>query len=178
MVIVSFELSCWNKKELFVYYCGYTVGFPGEAVVQESTCQCRRCKRRGFHSWVRKIPWRRKWQPTPVFLPGKSHGQRSLMGYSPRGPKESDTTELLSTRAHTHIYCTSIIEYVLLFSKICSFPWESWHHFDHLLFILPLWRNTKREACHVPYHLGCQIAVPFFFLEVEETFSTFLFCCI
>ena len=45
--------------------------------------------------WVGKIPWRRKWQPTPVFLPGKFHGQWSLVGYSPRGRKESDTTERL-----------------------------------------------------------------------------------
>ena len=49
--------------------------------------------RRGFSSWVGKIPWRRKWQPTPVFLPGESHGQRSLVDYSPQGRKESDTTE-------------------------------------------------------------------------------------
>ena len=48
-------------------------------------------------TWVGKIPWRRAWQPTPVFLPGESHGQRSLAGYSPRGHKESDTTEQLST---------------------------------------------------------------------------------
>ena len=48
-----------------------------------------------FDTWVRKIPRRRKWQPTPVFLPGESHGQRSLVGYSPWGCKESDTTELL-----------------------------------------------------------------------------------
>ena len=47
---------------------------------KEPTCQCRRCRRRRFDPWVRKIPWRRKWQPTPVFLPGKSHGQRSLVG--------------------------------------------------------------------------------------------------
>ena len=46
---------------------------------KESTCQCRR---HGFHLWVRKIPWRRKWQLTPTFLPGKSQGQRSLAGYS------------------------------------------------------------------------------------------------
>ena len=45
-------------------------------------------------SWVRKIPWRGKWQPTPVFLLGKSHGQRSLVGYSPWGRSESDTTEM------------------------------------------------------------------------------------
>ena len=47
--------------------------------------------------WVGKIPWRWEWQPTSVFLPGKSHGQRSLVGYSPRGRKGSDMTEQLST---------------------------------------------------------------------------------
>ena len=52
-----------------------------------------------FHPWVGKIPWRRKWQSTPVVLPGESHGWRSLVGYSPRGRKESDTTE----RLHLHL---------------------------------------------------------------------------
>ena len=52
-------------------------------------------ERPGFDLWVGKIPWRRKWQPTPVLLPGKSHGRRSLVGYSPWGRKESDTTEWL-----------------------------------------------------------------------------------
>ena len=51
--------------------------------------------RPGFDLWVGKIPWRRKWQPTPVLLPGKSHGQRSLVGYGPWGHKESDTTKRL-----------------------------------------------------------------------------------
>ena len=46
-----------------------------------------------FNPWVGKILWRRKWQPTPVLLPGKSHGWRSVVGYSPWGHKESDTTE-------------------------------------------------------------------------------------
>ena len=49
----------------------------------------------GFDPWIGKIPWRRKWHPTPVLLPGKSHGQRSLMDYSPWGCKESDTIEQL-----------------------------------------------------------------------------------
>jgi len=62
----------------------------------ESTCQCRSYRRQGFDLWVGKIPWRRKWQPTPVFLPGKSHGQRSLVGYSPWDSKESEVTERLS----------------------------------------------------------------------------------
>ena len=56
---------------------------------KESACQCRR---RGFDPWVGKILWRRRWQPTSAFLIGKSHGQRSLAGNSPWGPKESDTT--------------------------------------------------------------------------------------
>ena len=50
----------------------------GDASGKELVCQCRR---HGFDSWVRKIPWRRAWQPTPVFLPGESHGQRSLAVY-------------------------------------------------------------------------------------------------
>ena len=53
-------------------------------------------------SLSRKLPWRRKWLPTPVFLSGKSHGQRSLVGYSPWGRKESDMTEHTHTHTHTH----------------------------------------------------------------------------
>ena len=60
---------------------------------KEPTCQCRRSDRCGFDPWVGKIPWRRTWPPTPVFLPGESHGQRSLAVYSPQGRKESNTTE-------------------------------------------------------------------------------------
>ena len=56
---------------------------------KESACQCRRCK---FTAWAGKIPWRRKWQPTPAFLTGESHRQKSLAGYNPGGCKESDVT--------------------------------------------------------------------------------------
>ena len=56
-------------------------------------------KRRGFDPWVGKLLWRRAWKPTPVFLPGESHGQRSLEGYSLQGQKESDTTKAAE---HTH----------------------------------------------------------------------------
>ena len=76
------------------------MGFPDGASSKEPVCQCRKCKKWGFNPWVRKIPWRRSWQPTPVFLPGESHGQRSLMGCSPQGHKESDTTEVTE---HAHI---------------------------------------------------------------------------
>ena len=67
-------------------------GLPWWLSVRESACQCRRP---GFDPWVGKIPWSREWQPTSVFLPGESHGQRSLAGYSPWDRKESDTTEPL-----------------------------------------------------------------------------------
>ena len=72
-------------------------GFPGGTSGKEPTCQCRgwssqsqRRKRCGFDPWVGKIPCRRAWQPTPVFLPGKSHGQRSLTGYSLQSHTESE----------------------------------------------------------------------------------------
>ena len=67
---------------------------------KESACQCRR-QERGFDPWVERIPWKRIWQPTPVCLPEKSHGQRSLTGYSPRGCKELDTPEWLSMHVST-----------------------------------------------------------------------------
>ena len=63
------------------------INFKDGASGEKSTCQCRR---REFDPWVGKIPWRRKSQPTPVFLPGKFHGQRSLVGYSPWGCEEED----------------------------------------------------------------------------------------
>ena len=72
-------------------------GLPWWLSGKEPTCQWRKP---GFSPCIGKIPWRRKWQPTPVSLPGKSYGQRSLVGYSPWGHKESDTAERLSTHAH------------------------------------------------------------------------------
>ena len=66
--------------------------FRGDSDARKSA---RNSRRPGFNPWIRMIPWRREWLPTPVFLPGKSHGQRSLVGFSPWGRKESDTTERL-----------------------------------------------------------------------------------
>ena len=62
------------------------LGFLSGSVGKECP-QRQRHRRLGFYPWIGKIPWRRKWQPTPVFLPEKSHGQRSLAGYSPEGWK-------------------------------------------------------------------------------------------
>ena len=78
-------------------------GFPSGASDKEPACQYRRCKRCRFDPWGGgKIPWRRKWQPTPLFLPGEPHGQRSLEGYSqPMGSERNghDWTDL----AHTSV---------------------------------------------------------------------------
>ena len=74
-------------------------GFLGGTSVEEPARQWRRHKRYRFDPWVWKILWRRTGQPPPVFLPGESHGQSSLAGYSPWGLKELDTTEAAS---HTH----------------------------------------------------------------------------
>ena len=69
-------------------------GLPGGTSGKEPAWEWGRHKRHEFDPWVGKIPWRRAWQPTPVFLPRKSLEQRSLAGYSPWGHKESDTTEV------------------------------------------------------------------------------------
>ena len=79
--------------------------FPAGTSGKESACQCWRHKRHGFNPWVMKIPWGRKWQRTPVFLPGKFQGQRSLMGCSPWGRRDSDTTE------HEHACCQLQMKY-------------------------------------------------------------------
>ena len=70
-----------------------------------------------FKPWVRKMPWRRKWQPTPAFLPGKPHGQRSLAGCSLWGCKESDTTEQLN---HQYQMDNETGAMVSLVTDVCS----------------------------------------------------------
>ena len=67
------------------------------SLVAQKVRICLQCKRPQFNPWVVKIPWRREWQPTSMFLPAESNRQRSLAGYSPWGCKESDITEWLST---------------------------------------------------------------------------------
>ena len=79
----------------------YVCLLHGAAVGKGSTFQCGRCK---FYPWVGKVPWSRKWEPPPEFLPGKLHGQRSLARYSPWGPKESDTTEHEHASMYIYIF--------------------------------------------------------------------------
>ena len=96
----------WKWHELVCILKGYS-GFSSK----EFTCQCTRLKRLRFALWVGKIPWSRKWQPTPVFLPGESHGQRSLVGCSPWDRKESDMTEWAQQSA-LHWLCWEQIGWV------------------------------------------------------------------
>ena len=74
---------CWLSASQEPKSLKFKQIWEGDTSGKEPACQCRGRKRLQFEPWVRKIPWRRAWQPTPVFLPGESHGQRSLAGYSP-----------------------------------------------------------------------------------------------
>ena len=91
--------------QLTIPYC---IGLPRWCSSQESVCQLRRYKKYGFNPWVWKISWSSKWLPTPVFLPGKFHGQRSLAGYSPWCHKEQDRTEHACRRRRMRINYVSI----------------------------------------------------------------------
>ena len=96
---------------------------------KESACHCRRHKRHVFSPSVGKIPWSWEWWPTPVFLSGKFHGQRSLVGYSPWGCKELDMTEqfhFLSFLLRWHLELKSIIlsqRFSLFMRGICTTLW-------------------------------------------------------
>ena len=84
MVTIQYGWCLYKmRRSGYRYDHGAGGGFPGGTVGKESACQRRRHKMSKFNPWVGKIPWKRKWQSTPVLLPGKSHGQRSLVGDSP-----------------------------------------------------------------------------------------------
>ena len=92
------HLLFYFNKSFDIYYWSvilphlWILCFPEDSHWDLEQSICLLCGRPGFDPWVEKIPWRRKWQPTSVFMPGKSHGQRSLAGYSPWGHKELDRT--------------------------------------------------------------------------------------
>ena len=135
---------------------------PWWFIGEELACQCRKCK---FNPWVRKIPWRRKWQPTPVLLPGKSHGLKSLVGYSPWGCKESDTTERL--HFHFPLACLGFLLSIYLspILYLCNGLWQSivsfilevpspsspspvpWAYFSHYMALC--------TVCHSSLLFGC-----------------------
>ena len=96
--ILAWRILPRDRKAWWAAVCGITQSQTqlkqlSSSSSEEFTCQCGRYKRRGLDPWVRKVRWSRKWQPTPLFLPGKFHGQRRVASYSPCGRKESYTTE-------------------------------------------------------------------------------------
>ena len=93
------QLNQWRKLSYFFKKSKSSMGFPGGTDGKKIYLQRGRPE---FDPWVRKVPWRRGWLPTPVFLPGESQGQKSLAGYSPWGHKVMDTTER-HTHTHTHL---------------------------------------------------------------------------
>ena len=119
-------------------------GLPRWHNGKKPTCQCRRPR---FVPWVGNIPWRRKWHSTPVDLPGKFHGQRSLAGYTPWGCKQSDTTEHAYTYVTIqweNIFSTPVGFRVLLPNQYSSFTTTqlqeiSFAYFEHVL--LKLYSN-------------------------------------
>ena len=99
LLTVSKLLPLWQDGALEIRGVSFTTAFHTVHSIQlpwwpRRKSICLQCGRPGFVPWV-GIPWRRKWRSIPVLLPGKSHGQRSLVDYSPWGPKESNTTEQL-----------------------------------------------------------------------------------
>ena len=114
-------------------------GFPGGVSGEESTCQCRRLKRRRFNLWVRKIPWSSKWQPAPIVLPEKFHGQKSLAGYSPWGCKELDTMQRLNKSINQNLPSK--------LSLVCFKPSNR----------LPCFKMfTSERFCHGNFYLGIE----------------------
>ena len=98
----------------------------GWASLVDHTVKKLLAKASSFDPWVWKIPWRREWLPALVFLPGESHGQRSLVDYNPWGCKELDTTQWLSTHTETlirlHTCIKLLILAVILWDRYCYFP--------------------------------------------------------
>ena len=96
LIIYILFFDFYHSTDMYICMCveeGTFLG--GSKVFPGGSCQSRR---HGFNLWVRKIHWRRKWQPTPVFLPGRFHGKKSLAGYSPWASKESHKTYRLDNK--------------------------------------------------------------------------------
>ena len=103
-----------NKQTVFLFLPPlYPLGFPDGSAGKNMPANAGDM----VWSWVGKIPWRREWKPTPVFLPWKSHRERNLVGYSLWGRKESDTTEWLNNNNHYQPSCKACPEFLPLLSK-------------------------------------------------------------
>ena len=102
-------------------YIYYIYNASPVAQREESVCQCRRHRRHGFNPWVRKIPWRRKWQPIPVFLPEKSHRQSSLVGYIVHRVAKRQTWLRDKANKYDFIY---INDYIYIYTHTHTQNWK------------------------------------------------------
>ena len=123
------------KQGWICTYSSHLAGFPSGRG-KESTCQCRGRRDPDSIPGVRKIPWRRKWKPTPVFLRGKFHGQRILGGYSPWGRKEPDMTERRTAGARS-------LQWFQVRTRPVVGDWN-WHSFSSTPG-QPAWEQEKRS---------------------------------
>ena len=108
--------------------------FPGKSTGVGCHCFLQQCRWPGFNSWVRKIPWRREWLPTPVFLLEEFHGQRSLVGCSPWGQKESDTTEWLTLSLYIYFKYGSVhlfIYFLCVLFTVVKYKLHKIYHINH-----------------------------------------------
>ena len=160
----EFSLLCLVRSKRIYWMCqmcpnweickikgsvGMLRGFPRWLSGKESARQCRRHQRCRFEPWLRRIPWRRKWQPTPIFLPGKSHAQRSLVGFSPWGHQDSDMTELRYNNKQT-INKNSM-------KCLCAPLWITFRQWNESMEIHPFSNPNQSLHLHKSLHLqdGC-----------------------
>ena len=122
--LIQFSVDGWGCVPSLLFTWGQTM----TSLVAQTVKLCLQCGRPRFDPWFGKILWRRKWQPTPVLLPGKSHGQKSVVGYSPWGHQESDMTE----RLHFLSYFLSLVNHVLSeLSTMTRLSWVALHSMAH-----------------------------------------------
>ena len=125
------------------YMVTWSLLFSGK----DFTCQCRKCKRHRFNPWAGNIPWRRKWQPIPVFLPGKFHGQRSLVGCSPWAHRVAHRACVRArVCTHTHLHTGNQFSSVAQLFRLFVTPWTAVRH-TSLSF-------TNSRACSNSYSLN------------------------
>ena len=120
MIILTYMRLLISGLWVWAPHWVHALGLPKWHSGKEPTCQCRIHRWTGFNPGVGKIPWSGKWQHTPVFLPGKFHGQRSLVAYSPQGHKQLDTTE--HTHAQLHIIMHLVCFWTVVLEKTLESP--------------------------------------------------------
>ena len=134
-------MTLWRRINATLQKQPTISGFPGYNCGKEPTCPSMRHKSLRLDPWVAKMPRRRAWQPSPLFMPGESHGQRILGGYSPQGHTESDTTKATQ-------HAKGMLSNLLCFSVLL------WDQGDPPLAqkTMPVFRKRSFEECYVQAH--------------------------